>query len=192
MLDSQSHLHRQMRILSHIERRQRYRAWVQAFQVAMLLFFADQIFKTFLAGQLDEGEQRPFAGQSVLRLARLPSSTGLTALASKLPSGWRQAPQYLSMGFFLLVCGLLLLRLGSAKLGELLAFGLLLSGALSNLVSRTLTPRVFDTFVLDLGATRFVAFNLADLCVLVGTFFVLRGYLFRLRFGWLKLSRSSI
>ena len=192
VLDSQSHLHRQLRILSQIEKRRRYRNWVQAFQVAMLLFFADQIVKTYCAGQLTEIEQKPLFGQSVVKLARIPDEGNLGVLSRMAPPAWENFPRYVGIGLWLALFALLLSRLKHAKFSELLAFTLVLAGGFSNLVSRSLTTQTFDTFVLGLGANRFVSFNIADLCVLIGSFFVIRGYLMRLRFGWLSLSRSSI
>lgn len=192
VLDSHSRMHRQLRILSQIEKRRRYRNWVQAFQIAMLLFFADQIVKTYCAGQIDEMEQRPVFGQSILKLSRVPDSGTLGLISRLAPTSWEHFPRYVGLGLWLALFALLLSRLNHAKFGELLAFALVLSGGFSNLISRALTTQTFDTFTLQLSPTRFVSFNIADVCVLVGSFFVIRSYLLRLQFGWLRTSRNSI
>ncbi len=192
VFDNQSRMHRQLRILSQIEKRRKYRNWVQAFQIAMLLFFADQIVKTYCAGQIEEAEQRPIFGQSVVKIARVPDSGALGLISRLAPRAWEHFPRYLGLGLWLVLFTLLLFRLSQAKFGELLAFALVLSGGFSNLISRALTTQTFDTFTFQLSATRFVSFNIADLCVLVGSFFIIRGYLLRLQFGWLRTSRNSI
>ncbi len=191
VLDSQSHIHRQVRILSQIEKRRRYRSWAQAFQLAMLFFFADQIVKTYCAGQVSEGETRAIFGQSVVALTKIPDDGSIGLLSRLVPRSWEKFPHYFGLSLWLALLGLLLSRLKRAKFGELLAFGLVLSGGFSNLVSRRFTTQTFDAFVLEY-AGRYVSFNIADVCVIVGSFFVLRGYLLRLRFGWLKFSRNSL
>lgn len=192
VLDSHSRMHRQLRILSNIEKRRKYRNWIQAFQIGMLLFFGDQMVKTYCAGQIDEMEQRPILGQSVLKISRVPDSGSLGLISRLAPRAWEHFPRYLGLGLWLALFALLLTRMNQAKFGELLAFALVLSGGFSNLISRALTTQTFDTFILQLGPTRFVSFNIADVCVIVGSFFVIRGYLLRLRFGWLRTSHSSI
>jgi lipoprotein signal peptidase len=191
VLDSQTHFKRQTRILGQIDRRRRYRNWAQAFQIAMLLFFADQIVKTYCAGQVDVGEQRPLLGQTLVQLTRIPDAGTFALLSKIVPRSWGDFPRYFGLALWLALFGLLLSRLRQARFGELMAFGLVLSGGFSNLVSRAFTTQTFDAFVLQLG-TRYVSFNIADVCVMVGSFFVLRGYLLRLRFGWLKFSRNSL
>ncbi len=182
VLDNQSRMHRQLRILSQIDKRRRYRSWVQAFQIGMLLFFADQIVKTYCAGQIEEMEQRPLFGQSVIKIAHIPVSG----------RSWEGVSRYVGLGLWLALLALLALRLNQARFGELLAFALVLSGGVSNLVSGVMATRGFDSFVLELGSGRFLSFNIADFCLLVGSFFVIRGYLLRMRFGWLRTSRNSI
>lgn len=191
MLDSQSRMHRQNRILTQIDKRRRYRSWAQAFQIAMLLFFADQIVKTYCAGQIADGEQRPLFGQSVVKLAKIPDAETLGLISRLAPRTWENFPRYLGLSLWLALFGLLLTRLNQARPAELMAFALVLSGGFSNLVSRSFTTQIFDAFVLQIG-DRFVSFNIADICVIVGSFFVLRGYLLRLRVGRLRFSRTSL
>jgi len=183
-------MHRQMRIMSQIEKRRRYRSWVQAFQIAILLFFADQIVKTYCAGQLATGEQRSLVGQNVLKLARIPDSGTLGLISKMAPPHWKHFPRYFGLGLWIALFCLLLVRLRHAKFGELVAFAMVLSGGCSNLVSRAFTTQTFDTFVLQLGATHFVAFNIADFCVIVGSFFLIRSVLLRFRHKRLTLSRG--
>jgi lipoprotein signal peptidase len=190
VLDSQSHIHRQMRILSQIEKRRRYRSWAQAFQLAMLFFFADQIVKTYCAGQVAAGEIYPLFGQSLIALTKIPDDGRIGLLSRLVPRTWESFPHYFGLSLWLALFALLLTRLRHAKFGELLAFGCVLSGGFSNLVSRRFTTQTFDALMLQLSG-HYVSFNIADICVLVGSFFVLRGYLLRLHFGWLKFSRSS-
>jgi lipoprotein signal peptidase len=190
VLDSQSHMHRQVRILSQIEKRRRYRRWAQTFQLAMLFFFADQIIKTYCAGQISAGETRAIFGQSTIALTKIADDGTIGLLSRMVPRSWESFPHYFGLSLWLALFGLLLSRLRKAKFGELLAFGLVLSGGFSNLVSRRFTTQTFDAFVLQYWG-HYVSFNIADICVLVGSFFVLRGYLLRLRFGWLTFSRNS-
>ncbi len=175
-----------MRILSQIERRRRYRHWVQAFQIGMVLFFADQIVKTYSATRLEMGSQTPLLGQSVIKLARIPDKG--------VANQDHQTPFYVGLALWLGVGLFLVARLRRAGSGELIGFSVVLSGGLSNLLSRAFPSQAIDTFVLQLGARRFLAFNIADACVLIASFFLIRSLLLRnrYRFGGLRFSRHSI
>lgn len=183
-------MHRQMRLLKQIERRRRYRSWVQVFQVSMLLFFADQIVKTYCAGQLDEFASVPILDQSVLKLTRVPDPGLLGKVSSYLPENYAAVPAWVALGFWLLLLGVFLYRALSARFGELLAFGVFLAGGLSGLVSQFFNPRPFDSLVLGWGAQVFLTLNIADVCLLAGSFFLLRSALAQFQTGGVRFSRQ--
>ncbi len=190
VIESHSHMHRQMRVLRQIERRRRYRSWVQVFQVSMLLFFADQIVKTYCGGQLDEFASVPILDQSFLKLTRVPDPGLLGKISSFLPAEYAPYPQWLALGFWLLLAGVFLYRAVSAGFAELLAFGVFLAGGLSSLVSQFFNPRPFDSLVVGWSGTSFLTLNIADLCLIGGSFFLLRVAIAQLQTGGARFSRQ--
>jgi lipoprotein signal peptidase len=189
MLDSQSHLHRQMRILSQIEKRRRYRSWVQVFQISMLLFFADQIVKTYCAGQLSEYESVAVLDQSFLKLARVPDAGIVGRLSKAVSPAYARLPGQMALALWFGILGVFFYRLFSARFPELLAFGVLLSGGFSSLVSQFFNARPFDAWMLAWGGHPFLTFNIADLCLLFSSFYLLRSFLLGFQNGWTRFSR---
>ncbi len=188
VLDSQKHLRRQLRFQSQLEKRRRYRSWAQAFQLGALFVFADQIVRTYCAGQVAADEQHWIFGMSFLRLVRIPDESAIELVQRLLSPQWQELPHYLTLALWLAFSGLLLSRMRHARFGELVAFALVLAGGFSNLLSLRFTTHQFDALLLQVGKD-YVTFNLADLFMIIGSYFILRGYLLRLRLGWLKFSR---
>lgn len=185
-------MHRQVRLNARAGTRRKIRTCVQVFQLSMLFFFTDQILKTYCSGRFIEGGQQAFLGQNVLKLARIPSGRFLNQLAHHLPSQWNSVPTQAAIAVWLAIAGFGILRINRAKFGELLAFGALLSGLMSNLITHSFAARTFDTLMLQLASDRYLAFNFADVCVLVGAFFVFRSLLLRVQLKWASPSRSAL
>jgi lipoprotein signal peptidase len=190
MLGSQNHMHRQMRILRQIERRRRVRSWVQVFQISMLLFFADQIVKTYCSGQLEEFDSLPILDQSFVQLTRVPDPGLVGKISGYLPAEFAGYPKWFALGFWLLVAGVFLYRALAAGFGELLAFGVVLSGGFSNLISQFFNPRPFDSLAFVWRTSPILTLNIADVCLLVGSFFLLRAALGQLQTGGARFSRQ--
>lgn len=154
--------------------------------MGMVLFFADQILKTYCATRLGLGEQMPLLGQSFIKLAHIPDKG--VANQNQL------MPLYIGLSLWVGVAIFFISRLYKAGNLELNGFAVVLAGGASNLLSRFIPSQGIDTFVLQLGARRFIAFNLADICVLIASFFLIRALLLRnrFRFGGLRFSRNSI
>jgi lipoprotein signal peptidase len=180
MLESQSHPPISFRVLSPLERRRPFRSWVPVFQVSMVLFFADQILRTYCATNLPVGVTQPLFGQSILQLAHFPDGGILGKIAALFPQGWQSSlPKISALGTVLIALLGLAIRLNKALFGELLLFGIFLSGAFSNWVSRSFAARNFNTLVLDWSETYAYAFNVSDVCVFIGVIFLLRLFLKR-------------
>lgn len=170
----------QLHLLKKIEKRRRYRNWFTALQLAMVLFFGDQILKTWCSSHLAVGQTRPVYAETV-QITRVPRhgffqervaplhSSVLSGLASALPAI-----------VFVLLLTALWLRLSEAGLGELCAFATAISGSVSNLLSNTFWGYMTATLRVAIGPTHFLLFNLADLALFLGGLILLRSLTVRL------------
>jgi lipoprotein signal peptidase len=159
----------QLHLLQKIEKRRRYRNWVAALQVAMVVFFADQIVKTWSSTRLEFHARQPVLGQTTLELTRVPRRGFLEERVSGIGSRWLSAAASQIPGaIFICLVLALWLRLPVARMPELIAFALGIAGAASNLLSLWIMQVVTSTFRLSLGEGRAILFNLADVALAIG------------------------
>jgi signal peptidase II len=136
--------------------------------VASTLFLLDRISKLALPELLSEGAPREILG-STLQLIRSENRGGLFGLFQ----GSAPILALLSLG----VVALLLLmheREGESRPSALtLATGLLIGGALGNLLDRITMGYVLDFIDLGIGSLRFWTFNVADMGISFGILIIL-------------------
>lgn len=158
--------------LERIEKRRRYRRWILASQIVMIVFFADQILKTWSHGRLVEGAKRPLLGQT-LWLGNIVDKN-LSEVGASAPVNSNEAiPLRLMTTTALLMIGIsAFLRRKGATL-EIYGIAYLIGGSLSRVLDAWRTNHVFDTLVLRLGADHFYAFSLAELAIGLGGICVL-------------------
>jgi lipoprotein signal peptidase len=175
MLDG-SHLHRQIKLLNQIEQRRKYRRWVQVFQVALLIFFSDQIFKTWSSKQLSLGEDRPLFGQKIIKVTHSTDSENT------------KINKYLPILFWTVILGWFLVRAQTAPFSELVIFILPLTGGLSNWVGKMVLGANISTLKIELSSSLSLSFNLADLMIVMGSFFLCRNLFRKVLAPWPRFS----
>jgi lipoprotein signal peptidase len=163
----------QLHLLRQIEQRRKYRNWVLALQIAMVVFFADQISKTWITGHLAVGQAKPVLGQSYVEVTRLPTR-GLVAERLGESASWVQTlVRFLPAVVLGLLAIALLLRLPEAAFGELCAFAFAMSGTASNVVGLWFSQAIVETVRVNFGAA-YLVFNLADVATILGGVVLLR------------------
>jgi len=164
----------QLHLLAQIDRRRRYRNWVTAFQIALVVFFVDQISKTWIAGHLAVGEHQAILGQTHVELTRVPTRGLVVERIDHGGADWLQRLAHALPGTILALLAIALwLRLRDAALGELIAFALAMAGIASNLISHSFSQTIVETLRLNLDG-RFLIFNCADLASVLGGAVLLR------------------
>jgi lipoprotein signal peptidase len=159
----------QLHLLQKIEKRRRYRNWVTALQIAMVIFFADQIVKTWSATRMEWHSHQPLFGQTTLQLTRDARRGFLEEKAAPIGSRWlSSAASQIPGAIFICLVIALWLRLPAARMPELVSFALGIAGAASNQLSLWINQTITETFRLTLADGHFIVFNCADLALLVG------------------------
>jgi signal peptidase II len=130
---------------------------------ALLVVGADRISKELVSGLLATGSPVDLFGGS-LRLIRSENRGGLFGLFQ----GSAPLLALLSMAVIVLLV-LMHAREGGTRPSLLtLSTGLLVGGALGNLVDRLANGFVFDFIDIGIGSTRFWTFNVADMAITSG------------------------
>jgi signal peptidase II len=145
------------------------------FLAAILSLVADQISKILIRGRLAEGESLPF----------LPGVMHLEHVRN-LGAAWgvMSGQRWILIGFTVFVIGIIVASAREVtQRGKLaaLGFGLILGGAVGNLVDRILYGHVTDFFDLDTPFAilrTFPVFNVADSALTVGVIAMLLSLLF--------------
>jgi signal peptidase II len=131
--------------------------------VASAIFLLDRISKLALPDLLSEGAPREVLG-STLQLIRSENRGGLFGLFQ----GSAPLLALLSLGVVVLLL-LMHEREGESRPSALtLATGLLIGGALGNLLDRIIMGYVLDFIDLGVGSVRFWTFNIADMGISIG------------------------
>lgn len=145
------------------------------FVTAICVTFADQVVKKVVTVVMDLGQSVDFLG-SVVRFTRT-ANTGAAFGMMKGRSLW-----------FIIISAaasiaIVMLRREIAKMRppERLAFGLILGGAVGNLIDRVRVGAVVDFIDIGVGSTRFPAFNVADSAITIGVVILAYHLLFRPR-----------
>ena len=171
----------QLHLLKKIETRRRYRNWATALQLAMVIFFGDQILKTWCRSHLAIDEGRRLYSESRLEITRVPRRGFFQERVASFKSPWANGIANAVPGVvFILLLMALWLRLREAALGELCAFAAALGGSAANLVSLLFWGSITATLRIALAQQHFIVFNLADLALLVGGAILLRSLTSRL------------
>jgi len=134
------------------------RRWLLFGSLAVIVVVLDQLSKAWVVGSLAQGESFSVLGDWLrivhwrntgILFGMLPQSAGAFAVAS------------------LLVAGLIVLYHAKAGRGLVvtLALGLLLGGALGNLIDRVRYGSVVDFVDMGIGAWRFYTYNVADAAI---------------------------
>ena len=147
--------------------------WAVFLGLAALVFVADQLTKAWLVSILAPGESRDVVGD-LLRIVYSQNNGGLFGLFHG---------QALIFGLVSLVVvgGIVVAhgRLGDSRYLSI-TLGLLLGGALGNLIDRVAYGEVIDFADAHWGALHWPAFNVADACISVGVcWLLLRGIFVR-------------
>lgn len=136
--------------------------------VASAIFLLDRISKLALPDLLSEGAPREVLG-STLQLIRSENRGGLFGLFQ----GSAPLLALLSLGVVVLLL-LMHEREGESRPSALtLATGLLIGGALGNLLDRITLGYVLDFIDLGVGSVRFWTFNIADMGISFGILIIL-------------------
>jgi signal peptidase II len=132
-----------------------HRHWAVFFGLAALIVVADQVTKAWLVSFLSPGESVSVVGDWI-RLVHSQNNGGLFGLLRG---------QALIFGFIsLIVVGLIVLYHGRANPSRYLSItlGLLLGGAVGNLIDRFRLGYVVDFVDAGIGGLRWYTFNVAD------------------------------
>jgi len=152
----------------------RYRAF--GFALAAVAFAADQVIKWIVAG--------PLAMQNGDRIELLPifalwrsHNTGVSL--SLFPASSPEMRWLLVAVTAAIALGVTVWLLREKRLGDILGLGLVLGGALGNILDRVRLGYVLDYADLHFGAFRpFLIFNLGDACITIGVLIILARSLF--------------
>jgi signal peptidase II len=132
--------------------------WLPFFGLTALIVALDQLAKAWLVSILRPGESMPVAGD-VLRLINAQNNGGLFGLlrGAALPFA----------ALSLVVIGLIVLYHGRSGRSPYLTLtlGLLLGGAIGNLVDRVRLGYVVDFVDAGIGSLRWYTFNVADAAI---------------------------
>jgi signal peptidase II len=132
--------------------------WVQFALLAAVVVVADQVTKALLVGSLRPGESTLVVGD-LLRFVHAQNSGGLFGL-------FRDAAPIFAVAS-IVVIGLIAWYHGQAGRSPYLTLtlGLLLGGAIGNLIDRLRYGYVVDWVDAGLGTVRFYTFNIADAAI---------------------------
>ena len=132
--------------------------WVQFALLAAIVVVADQVTKALLVGSLRPGESTAVIGD-LLRFVHAQNTGGLFGL-------FRDAAPIFAVAS-IVVIGLIAWYHGQAGRSPYLTLtlGLLLGGAIGNLIDRLRYGYVVDWVDAGLGAVRFYTFNIADAAI---------------------------
>jgi signal peptidase II len=132
--------------------------WLLFAALAVAVIAADQVTKALVVGALDIGEQIRVVGD----LVRIIHSRNSGILFGMLPDS---APIFAVVSF--LVLGLIVYyhARSGRSLVTTLALGLLLGGAVGNLLDRIRYGSVVDFVDVGIGGLRFYTFNVADAAI---------------------------
>jgi signal peptidase II len=153
----------------------RYRLY--GFAIAAVIFVADQVIKWWVAGPLGlrfEGDSVPVLPIfAFTRTHNYGVSLGMfTAQTTEM-----QVALIAVTGLIALAVAIWMMR--ETALGDISALGLVLGGALGNIVDRTRLGYVLDYADLHIGSFRpFLVFNVADAAITIGVLIVLARSLF--------------
>jgi signal peptidase II len=142
--------------------RQSPRALLRLFATALLIIAADQAVKGVVVSVLESGQSVDFIG-SVVRFTRTTNAGAAFGLL-RGPGPW-----------FIIVSAaaslaIIIFRREIAKLrrSDQVAFGLILGGAIGNLIDRIRLGAVIDFVDIGLRSLRWPAFNVADTAISIG------------------------
>jgi signal peptidase II len=147
------------------------------FLIAAVIFVADQVIKWWVAGPLGlrfEGDSVPVLPIfAFTRTHNYGVSLGMfTAQTTEM-----QLALIAVTGLIALAVAIWMMR--ETALGDIAALGLVLGGALGNIVDRTRLGYVLDYADLHIGSFRpFLVFNVADAAITIGVLIVLARSLF--------------
>ena len=147
------------------------------FAIAAAIFVADQVIKWWVAGPLGlrfEGDSVPVLPIfAFTRTHNYGVSLGMfTAQTTEM-----QLALIAVTGLIALAVAIWMMR--ETALGDIAALGLVLGGALGNIVDRTRLGYVLDYADLHIGSFRpFLVFNVADAAITIGVLIVLARSLF--------------
>ena len=132
------------------------------FATALLIIAADQVVKRVVVSVLESGQSFDFIG-SVVRFTR----TTNTGAAFGLLRG--QGPWFIIVSAAASLA-IVVFRREIAKLRrwDQIAFGLILGGAIGNLIDRIRLGAVIDFIDIGLSGLRWPAFNVADTAISIG------------------------
>lgn len=142
----------------------RGRAWIQALLLASAVVVADQVTKSMVENRLAIGEQVDVIGPLQL------TNVGNTGIAFGLAGGGGLAIILLTLVALALIIGVF--ARDPLRRGVWLAVGLLLGGAVGNLIDRIAHEAVTDFIKFP----KWPSFNLADIAITVGV--ILLGWAF--------------
>jgi signal peptidase II len=145
---------------------------VRLFATALCIIAADQAVKRVVVSVLESGRSVNFLG-SIVRFTR----TTNTGAAFGLLRG--QGPWFIVVSAVASLA-IILFRREIAKLRrcDQVAFGLILGGAIGNLIDRIRLGAVIDFIDIGFGRLRWPAFNVADSGISIGVVFLALSFLF--------------
>ncbi|MFO1255176.1 MAG: signal peptidase II [Sphingomonadaceae bacterium] len=146
--------------------------------LAMLVFIADQVSKWWVTGPLglvNENDQIVLTGFfNLTRTSNYGVSMGFLT-ADSIEMRWGLVAMTAAIALVVFVW-----MLREKVLGEILPLGLILGGALGNILDRYKLGHVVDFADFHLGAWHFYIFNLADAAISIGVVIILaRSFLIR-------------
>lgn len=155
-----------MHALARIQKRRRIRYWLNAVHVSLLVFFADQILKTWALRTLAPGDQAVFFGQSYFVLTHLQFGVDAFLLSA------------LEWVLWFTVGMVLVLRSADADATEILSSMVLLAAGLSNALTRTMLGHGLNVFaVQDAPGNPWLSFNLAHIAISITAFLLTASWL---------------
>lgn len=150
-------------------------ASVRMFVTAVSITLADQVVKKVVTVVMDLGQSVDFIG-SVVRFTRM-ANTGAAFGIMKGRGAWFIAISAVAS------IAIVAFHREIAKMRSLerLAFGLILGGAVGNLIDRVRVGAVVDFIDIGVGSLRWPAFNVADSAITIGVVILAFHLLFRPR-----------
>jgi signal peptidase II len=151
------------------------RAALRMFVTALSITVFDQVVKKVVTIAMDLGQSVDFLG-SVVRFTRM-ANTGAAFGMMKGRSIW-----FIIISAAASVAIITFHReIAKMRRMEVLAFGLILGGAVGNLIDRVRVGAVVDFIDIGVGALRWPAFNVADSAITIGVVILAFHLLFRSR-----------
>lgn len=160
-------------VLGRMHQHRTSRVWVTGLRVGVLWLLLDQCLK--FASAMTIGEQAvPFWGADWFQLTH--------SFSPFVTDGWGQFrdPRFFAV-LLAVFFALFLMRIRRVDRGELIAFALILAGALSNLIDWATVGQGVESFQLVLGSWR-IRFSLADFGIWAGLIQLL----------WLTLTKLNL